>query len=408
MNGDPGALQASREAQPDTGDTAKDMTEAIDQEITDIVKGVQALLPIIQAHREQSEQQRKLAQEIVQAFLESRLVRLLMPAQWGGHELSLDALAATMTELARADASAGWCCSLYCIHSCLLALFPQQAQRDVWEAQPDTLLAASFAPHGTARQVKGGYQISGAWPWASGVDYCSWAILNAALGQDHPQGSAFFLVPRHDFLIEDTWHVCGLSGSGSKTIVLHEAFVPEYRQLPYTDFLSTHTPGSQLYTAPLYHLPHSIAFPIALIAPILGATTGAYEQWREALEEGQTLFTRQRVANLTHVQIRVAEISVQLDSARLLLQRGLDTIRTGGPFSSHQIARQQRDYAWIAHLCRQTVEQMYITSGGSAIFTSNPLQRYWRDVHAMTAHAVLNFETAGTRFGHLELDPMLH
>jgi 3-hydroxy-9,10-secoandrosta-1,3,5(10)-triene-9,17-dione monooxygenase len=99
------------------------------------------------------------------------------------------------------------------------------------------------------------------------------------------------------------------------------------------------------------------------------------------------------------MQIRVAEIAAKIDAAELLLRRALDVVRPGTSLSPDVVARNQRDYAYIARLCVEATEQVYMASGGSANYESNPLQRYWRDVHAMAAHVVLNFDSVGEIFG---------
>jgi 3-hydroxy-9,10-secoandrosta-1,3,5(10)-triene-9,17-dione monooxygenase len=65
--------------------------------------------------------------------------------------------------------------------------------------------------------------------------------------------------------------------------------------------------------------------------------------------------------------------------------------------------RIRRDYAFVAAKCVRAVERIFNASGGGANFDSNPLQRYWRDVHAMAAHAGINFDAAGENFGRMEL-----
>src|SRR5215470_10208867 len=100
-----------------------------------------------------AEAQRRLHDETIQEIVATGLVRLLTPARFGGHELSLNACVDSTLEIAKADASTGWCYSLFIVHSWMLAQFPEQAQYDVWRENPDALITTSFAPGGSVTET---------------------------------------------------------------------------------------------------------------------------------------------------------------------------------------------------------------------------------------------------------------
>jgi 3-hydroxy-9,10-secoandrosta-1,3,5(10)-triene-9,17-dione monooxygenase len=364
-----------------------------------------ALAPAISERAVAAETQRSLSPETIQAFVDASLVRLMTPARWGGHELDLPAFIDSVVEIARADASAGWCYSFYIIHSWMLACFSEQAQRDVWAANPDALMATSFVPAGRAIPASGGYTLSGNWPWSSGVDASSWCMLSALLpaSGNEPPELGLFLIPRSDYTILDTWFVAGLKASGSKNVVVENAFIPEHRMTLLSDLREGRGPGTVVHPTPLYQRPFFAAIAPALVAPILGATMGAYEIWRETISKKLTTYTQEQVAMLSHAQIRLAEIEAEIQTARLLLQTNLEVVTSGKPMSLEQRFRCTRNIAYVAKLCVGAIERIFLASGGSANYESNPLQRFWRDIHAMAAHAGLNFDMAGENFGRSEL-----
>ena len=100
-----------------------------------------ALAPIIQERAATAEAQRRQPDKTIEDIINAGLVRLLTPVRWGGHELSFDAFVDSVIELAKADGSAGWCYSLN-IHSWVMAAFPEQAQREVWEVHAMSAHAA--------------------------------------------------------------------------------------------------------------------------------------------------------------------------------------------------------------------------------------------------------------------------
>ncbi|MBV8882714.1 MAG: flavin-dependent monooxygenase [Chroococcidiopsidaceae cyanobacterium CP_BM_RX_35] len=370
-----------------------------------------ALAPIIRERAATAEAQRRQPDETIEDIINAGLVRLLTPVRWGGHELTFDGFVDSVIEIAKADGSTGWCYSFLNMHSWLMATFPEQAQREVWGDNPDALIATSFIPAGSPIRVEDGYLLNGNWPWSSGVDYCEWNMLAGLImpktSGEHPE-PRIFLLPRSDYEILDTWFVAGQKSTGSKNVVVKNAFIPEHRTIRLSDIREGRAPGSTFNPSPLYQLPLFSAFPSALASPILGATIGAYETWRNLSHNKSTMYSREQVASLTHQQIRLAEVSAQIDSAYLLLKRPLDVLSRGGAVTLEERVRNRRDYAYVAHLCVQATERLFLASGGSANYESNPMQRYWRDVHAMSAHAGLNLDAAGENFGRLELGLLLN
>ncbi|QBD82983.1 acyl-CoA dehydrogenase [Ktedonosporobacter rubrisoli] len=354
----------------------------------------------------QAEALRRQPEEMIEDLVRSGLLRLLTPKRWGGHELTFDTVIPVTLELAKADASSGWCSSLFMIHSWLLAHFPEAAQHEVWASNPDALIATSLFPAGQASEADGGYRLSGSWGWASGVDSCHWIALSAKIAASAadkgPQLRAF-LLPRQNFQIQDTWFVAGLAASGSNQVVVEDVFVPFERSVPLQELLQGHAPGLHLNPSPLYQIPLALAYPSVVPAAILGTALGAYEIWREASRSKWRQPMPQQVAALARHQIRLAETSAELDAAYLLLQRAVEVLRLARAISPELHNRTRRDYAYIVRLCLNAIERLYLNSGAGSNYVSNPLQRYWRDIHAMAGHTGVSFDAAGEAFGRFEL-----
>ncbi len=248
-----------------------------------ILAAIRATLPAIADRAGDTERNRQVPPENVAALRAAGLYRIVQPAEFGGFEHDFALLAEVIQDIGAACASTAWVCGLQAAHQWLLASFPIEAQHDVWDADPDALLCGSYAPAARAAPVDGGYRLSGRWSFASGCDVSDWAFCAAMIPAATPDAGprpAFLLVPRSDYDIDDDWHVVGLAGTGSKTLVLDEVFVPAHRLLLFADTTSGNTPGARHYT-------HNATFRVPMLANIasclasagLGAAMGALRDY---------------------------------------------------------------------------------------------------------------------------------
>jgi 3-hydroxy-9,10-secoandrosta-1,3,5(10)-triene-9,17-dione monooxygenase len=174
-----------------------------------VLAAVKDLLPGIAARADQAEADRKIPAETIAELQEAGVFRMLQPQRWGGLEADPVEFYEVIRALAATCGSTGWVSSVVGVHPWQLALFPDQAQQDVWGEDSSTLVSSSYAPTGKLTKVDGGFQLSGRWSFSSGCDHCSWVLLGAMqLGEDGKPVDMFtILVPRSDYDIEDVWDV---------------------------------------------------------------------------------------------------------------------------------------------------------------------------------------------------------
>src|ERR1700687_1941628 len=235
---------------------------------------VRRLLPAIRAKAAETERARRVPDEHVAALREIGFFKLVQPAAFGGDEHDFVVLAELIMDIAEACASTAWVCGLLSAHQWMLGCFAADAQNDVWGRNPDALLCGSYAPACAAVAETGGYRISGRWSFASGCDNSQWAFCAARLPPKTEQGAsepAFFLVPCGDYAIDDTWDTIGLAGTGSKTLVLDNVFVPAPRLLLFSDAAAGRSPGSRLYANRLFAIPIYCQLSPCLASAAVGA-----------------------------------------------------------------------------------------------------------------------------------------
>ena len=238
----------------------------------EIMDRVRAMAPRFSERAAAAEEARRIPQGSVDEMLNAGFARVLVPKSVGGYGLGFDTWFEATRELCKADASHGWCASLIIHHNHLIAQYPDAAQKTLWANGLDVPVAASFAPATAAVPVDGGYRVSGKGsPFASGVDHCTWVMLGGmAQDGDKPEWK-FFLVAPGDYTIRDTWFTAGMRGTGSKTIVTDNAFVPNERVLKLTELRDATTPGGAMHKDVIFHTPFFYYAPISFATPMLGA-----------------------------------------------------------------------------------------------------------------------------------------
>jgi 3-hydroxy-9,10-secoandrosta-1,3,5(10)-triene-9,17-dione monooxygenase len=216
-----------------------------------------------------------------------------------------------------------------------------------------------------------------------------------------------FLVPRADYAIDDNWHTVGLCGTGSKDLVVADAFVPEYRTHSYRDAFHLRNPGAAVNDGPLYRLPFGLVFPACIASPAVGVALGAVDAFREQTRTRVSPRDQSRVAEDPFVQLHLAEAAAEVAAAR---DRLLDDftemmrrVRNREELPLSDRARYRWNITKAADRSVHAVDRLFEASGGRGIFLDNPIQRAWRDVHAIRAHAGNSIEKAAAIFGRSEL-----
>jgi 3-hydroxy-9,10-secoandrosta-1,3,5(10)-triene-9,17-dione monooxygenase len=368
-----------------------------------------ALLPALRERAPYAERLRRLPDETVKEFQEAGLFRALQPQRYGGYELDPATFFQAVIDIGTVCGSSAWVLGVVGIHDWQLGLFPPQAQEDVWHDDTSVQLSTSLAPTGTVERADGGFRLRGRWSFSSGCDFCHWVVLGGMVPPPHagePPEMYTFLVPRGDYTIDDNWYVMGLGGTGSKDIVVEDAFVPAYRTLSYLDMFYLRYPGAAVNTGPLYRLPFGSLFPFAIVVPAIGVALGALDTFREQARVRVSVRDQARVVEDPFIQFRLAEATADVEAGRQRLLHNLAEMMrlasAGQEIPLEQRARYRWDTAKAIDWSVRAVDRLLEASGGRVVFLSNPIQRAWRDVHAMRAHVGNNLERAAAVFGRSE------
>jgi len=364
------------------------------------------IVPMLRERAQASEDARVLTRGNEQLLHEAGLFRFHQPKAFGGMELPFVALVDIVAEIARGCPSTGWNVGNLGCHHWILGYYASDTQHEVWDANPDTLIASSIAlAAGRARKVDGGFIVSGRWPFSSGVDNSDWNMLAATVFDgDRPFDSRLCVVPKSDYQVLDTWDAMGMGATGSKDVSATDVFVPDRRALALRDCRGGFDhPGGALNKGALYGIPIVAASSHPLAPAALGAAEGAYEIFLASMAKRAGTYTGAKVADFQAVQIKVARARSLIDSARYLLRQSaiaFDAYAARGEAPDLETKLRFRAHsAFAVGQSREAVETLWSCYGAQGLYKRDPLQRHLRDVIAIAQHFSFNFDIAGAAYG---------
>jgi 3-hydroxy-9,10-secoandrosta-1,3,5(10)-triene-9,17-dione monooxygenase len=370
-----------------------------------------AMQPALAERVVEAERLRRIPDATIAAFHDAGFFRILQPARWGGFEHDPQVFFDVQATIGAACASSAWVLGVLGVHAWQLALFPLEAQEEVWSADSSTLISSSYAPTGKVGREPGGFSLSGRWSFSSGCDHGQWAFLGGMVpppaGDAGPPEMRTFLVPRKDWRIEDNWHVMGLKGTGSKDVVIDGAFVPEHRTHRIIDGYKRSSPGNEINRSPLYRLPFGQVFVRSVSTTAIGIAQGALDAYRKATASRVAASDGAKVALDPSAQTVAAHAAGVIEDLRGQLHRNFDElmagVRAGAELPIERRLKFRVDSAMAVVRAAEVVDRLFTESGGRAIFDGSPLQRAFLDVHAARAHYANNPEKPARNFGGLLL-----
>lgn len=370
-----------------------------------ILEAARSMVPDLRARAAATEANRRLLPETDRAFREAGFYRVMQPRGFGGLELPFGIQTDLSIELARACPSSAWVAAILACHGWMLGNLPGEAQAEVWGEDPETTIATSFLCRSPRiERAPGGVRLSGRWEFSSGVDYCGWALVLARVPaeDDGPPVAHFALVPLSDCRIEDCWNATGLAGTGSNDLLLEDVFVPEYRLGNVRDMCDGNAPGRAVNDGYLYRLPLLSVFSFNLVGTVIGAARGALDQVVDSIRDRRSA-SQARLAEQQSIQLRVAESLADIDAAFALIDRDRHEVIAWGEAGEmpplEQRARYRRDNAYAAMVCCRAIDRVMPIAGAGGLAAGSPVNRAWRDAHAVALHIAMTWDVQGMSHG---------
>ncbi|QNG20139.1 hydroxylase [Rhodococcus triatomae] len=346
---------------------------------------------------EEAERLGRLADATAKRMKDAGSIRMLQPKEYGGYEVHPREFAEAVMRTASLNPSAGWVHGIVGVHPWQLAFADPKVQEEIWGHDNDTWMASPYMPGGMCVPVDGGYTFSGKWSFSSGTDHCDWAFLGAFAcnpdgSMEQPPRMLHVIIPRSDYeIIEDSWDVMGLRGTGSKDLVVRDAFVPEYRVMDCDAVIDGSAVREYGRTETLYLMPWSTMFPLGITAATIGIAEGMMHQ-ANVYQAERINAQGTKIKDDPYTLFAIGEATSSLQAARdsLLAQvdRMWDLVDSGRTPTFEQRAVGRRTQVSAAWQAIRAIDEIYPRCGGNALRMDKPLQRFWRDAHAGLHHAI--------------------
>jgi indole-3-acetate monooxygenase len=379
----------------------------VEEATEDLLDVVRALEPVIRQHADEAERNHRLSQPVVDALARAGLFRMWVPKTLGGLEVSPLTAYRVVEEVARLDGSTGWCVFIGVSSAVSGAYVADLAAEDMFGRDPLGVIGGSIAGMGKAVVQKDGYLVSGRWPYASGCQHCGWLLaLCQVMDEDQPRVTTtgapemrMVHIPREKVtILDDTWDVSGLVGTGSHDFALEPIFVPE----GYTWQFTPGIPRGKHYRGPLYQFPLVALFRLQASAVALGIAQGAVDAWLALAPSKRAVIAPGVLRDQPLAQARIAEVVALVDSSRAWLHAAIQQVwETTLRGESASVAARAELLLAAVNATRRAAEAVplvYGLAGGSANYRHSSFQRSLRDVHAVTQHVGMypqQYEEAG-------------
>ena len=370
---------------------------------SDVLAAARALAPLILAHRQEAESLRHLPRTLADALAAAGLLQMYLPRSMGGPELPPLTVFHAIEELSRADGSTGWCAMIASNISGFMGWLPAGVGRSFAGHPADFRGAGSIRPQGRAHRVDGGYRVRGSWDFSSGVHHATWVMCTCLLmdgeqplrSETGAPRTRTLWVPATQGRIADTWSVVGMRGTGSHDFVVEDVFVPDAHSFSLT--------APPCEPGPLYH-PRQFNSVLwsATAANALGIARAAIDAFAAMATKASSTTSTALLRDRPMVQTRIAEAEAIVQAARAYVIDAVGNawraVCDGVAELDGPIAQARLAIVHAMHEAVRAVDLVFHAAGTNAVYTRNPLERCFRDVHVAVQHAAGlpgQYESAG-------------
>jgi alkylation response protein AidB-like acyl-CoA dehydrogenase len=372
--------------------------------MSELIQRAAALVPMLKEAAPAAEKARRVSDATFDALANAGVFTMTAPARYGGAEADFQTQCDVLAEIARGCASTSWVSTIFSAMSWMAGVYPDQAQEEIF-ADRDPRISGVFSPTGKGTPVDGGYRVRGRWGFNTGGHGGRWTVINVMVPQPNGAEMPMCMIARSAELRRlDDWHATGMAATGSDTIVAEDVFVPSYRAQPLPLLTEAKYPARHNAASPYFSYPLATVLTVNAGGTPLGMARGAIEAFRARLPGRgitYTYYANQSEAAVTHLQIGEALLKYDSCDAHVRRATALLDAQPGRPLTVEQRVQARAHVAYATGLAREVVDTLFYASGASAIQAHVPIQRFQRDIQALSNHSIMHPQTAMELYGRI-------
>jgi len=372
-----------------------------------LLERAQRLIPTLKNAGPSHDSNKRISSEVGLALREAGFFKICQSKENGGFGMRPSTLWRVAREIGRGDSATAWIFSLAGLHPWLAGMFKPQAQDDVFPEGKEAVVIALTGNVGrgvSARKDGDHYVLSGKWTYASGIDIADWAATLVEVPLENGSSEMrLLLVPQSSFRIDhESWNVFGMKGTGSKDVYLTDERVPSYRSLLWSDIQQLKIPGVERNKGPMYRIPHTSLFVMSVAAAITSAAAGLLDVYIETIKKRIPAGLKSPQVEDRFSLAELGKAASQIDMAFNQLMHDVDEMWdqavAGVPFTIEQRARYRINGATICDTTLNACDALVRNLGGS-LLPNGPIERYFRDLHSMASHFLMQANPSGELLG---------
>ena len=356
---------------------------------------------------DQIEAERRIPDHIIDKIIDEGFFRLLLPKSLGGAQMDHPSFLKIVRIFAEADASTAWCINQNNVFSTNAVRVPKETADEIWGDPRTVVTNGPPTPASKAVMDDDAYVLSGRWNFSSGIRHANWVAALAPVYQDEnsnnskPVEMRTFLLPINEVKLVDEWHVGGLRGTGSLTFEASEVSIHSTRSYRPSD------PSRE--TGALYLIDTTPMFASGFATVALGTARAgldiATEVCKRKIQQGGEDVLRMDATT----QRMIGEAEAIWNSARTFLHEATcqmwESVSERSEFPTKDRIKVRLASTHAIRKSADVIDIAYTLCGSSAIFATNPIQRKFQDIHAITQQIQgrqSHYDTAGQFYLGLE------
>ncbi|MDN0085641.1 acyl-CoA dehydrogenase family protein [Crenobacter sp. SG2305] len=368
---------------------------------SELIARAQAMIPWLREKADAVEKARTVPNDTIQAFKDAGFFKILQPKRWGGYEMNPNVLNKVLMELARGCPSSAWNVMVLGVHPFEVGLLDSRCGDELWNEDNTRLVSSSYAPFGTVKAVEGGYVLNGEWKTSSGCDHAEGGtFLGGRVEENGEMVFRSFWVQRSDVEIVDDWYVVGLAGTGSKSLMVKDVFVPAYR----SHVIAAYGEESHSHVENLYKMPFFYVFYAAVSSVIIGMARGMADLYIEHMVPRQNLNQAVGAAvNDPFIKGRLGEATAKILGAAARVLHNTDEawsyVSRGELVPLEVRVRHFATNQFTGGECFDAAHMIFKKTSTRGVWLNNPMQRQLRDILVASNHITQNQDNIGDLLG---------